>query len=96
MIRSRLVLDASSSRDGGAHAHDARAWLLQSPDFLLIAFYAGSDDPETLRAQIRASLDSASPVRSARRVTRITVLTAPAGMPFWEIVERTSRRAHAE
>jgi hypothetical protein len=92
-VLARAVHDA---REGGIHARDARSWLLDSSDFYLVAFYAGSSDPETLRASIRASLDRTPRVRRARRVPRLTLLTAPAGLPLWEIIERISRRARVQ
>ena len=46
-VIERAMLDA---RGGGDLASRSHAWLLESPDFLLIAYYAGSENPESLRA----------------------------------------------
>lgn len=93
-IIERAVLDARSS---SFYAHSARALLLDSPEFSMAAFYAGSSDPETLRSQIRRGLDQqARASRSTPRWPRlpsVTILTAPPGMPMWEIVEKTARAA---
>lgn len=93
-VIERAVLDAREGR--GDRAHNARTWLLASRDFLLIACYAGSENPEALRAQIRLTIDrNRQPPRAPRasRRMRVTMLTAPAGMPLWEIVEKVSRAA---
>lgn len=88
-VIQRAVVDA---RDGGFYATDARAWLLESPDFLLVAFYAGSSDPETLRALIRRGLDEHRAKRvTPRRDARLTLLTAPPHMPLWDIADRAAR-----
>jgi hypothetical protein len=95
-VIERAVMD---SREGGIHARTARDWLLVSPDFLLVAFYVGSSDPETLRVQIRRGLDQDQRTprrpgsRRGSRGPRLTLLTAPPGMPMWEIAEKTARAA---
>ena len=92
-VIERAVLDA---RMGGAHARSARAWLLGSPEFLTVAYRAGSDDAEALRAKIRRDLDQRARFsRSPRgpRLHRVTMLTAPPGLRMWEIVERTTQAA---
>jgi hypothetical protein len=91
-VIERAVIDVQR---GGIHARRARARLLESDDFLLVAERARSGDPKTLRKHIGIRLNHLSRRLNRRSSRRITVLTAPEEMPLSQIVERIKRAAHA-
>lgn len=78
-VLQRAAIDALGPP--GRVSREARAWLVEDPDFLLVADYAGIEDPANMREILRRYLPA--PAKPADNVVplRETILTGSVWPP---------------
>lgn len=74
-VLQRAAIDALGAP--GRVSREARAWLLEDPEFLRVADYAGIEDPANMRELLRRHLPAPATVRPIPWRARPTILTAP-------------------
>ena len=74
-VLQRAAIDALGAP--GRVSREARAWLLEDPEFLCVADYAGIEDPANMRELLRRHLPAPATARPIPWRARPTILTAP-------------------
>ena len=74
-VLQRAAIDALGAP--GRVSREARAWLLEDPEFLRVADYAGIEDPANMRELLRRHLPAPATARPIPWRARPTILTAP-------------------
>lgn len=74
-VIERALMDAQGL--DAFRASVARSWLLEAPEFLLVADYAGVENPAALREVLRRHFAPPAPVVRLAERRRATILTGP-------------------